>query len=254
MMFLSKDDLKLAYGVDMLIGETYVNRKVPQDNLYWKNRKIYIPGAPGYTFMPIFSDLLYRCGADRQQLIGEDFLQLTEAILHSAARLEHKQIGWEEHVSEVVALVSPLVVDNQLFEELKAYAWKSHPIKSGDARVGTSFPSLNRADSYLFSLVVITSSSFDVDKAIRAWYALMTYFLILDDLADIREDLLNGEENVLIEAGLDDAGAEKVTEMIDESIATMNLVNPVMANRIEHKKSLINLHEIIRSIRHSAKG
>jgi hypothetical protein len=121
-------------------------------------------------------------------------------------------------------------------------------------RLGAAFPSLNRADSYLFSLVVINSPSFDVDKAIRAWYALMTYFLILDDLADIREDLLNGEENVLIDAGLDEAGAEKVMQMIDESISTMNLVNPVMANRIEHKKSLINLHEIIRSIRHSAKG
>ena len=58
----------------------------------------------------------------------------------------------------------------------------------------------------------------------------------------------------MIGDGLNDAGAEKITEMIDESIATMNLVNPVMANRIEHKKSLINLHEIIRSIRHSAKG
>ena len=253
-MFLSKDDLKLAYGVDMLIGETYVNRQVPQDNLYWKNRKIYVPGAPGYTFMPIFSDLLYRCGADREQLIGEDFLQVSEAILHSAARLEHKQLDWEAHVAEVVALVAPAVIDNQLFAALKAYAGKAHPIKTGDEKLGTAFPSLNRADSYLFSLVMINSSSFDVDKAIRAWYALMTYFLIMDDLADIREDLLNGEENVLIDAGLDEAGAEKVNAMIDDSIATMNQINPVMANRIEHKKSLINLHEIIRSIRHSAKG
>ena len=253
-MFLSKDDLKLAYGVDMLIGETYVNRQVPPDNLYWQKRKIYIPGAPGYTFMPIFSDLLYRCGADRQQLMGEDFLQLSEGILHSAARLEHKQIDWKAHVDEVVNLVVPHVVDNQLFEALKAYAVSLHSHKSGDVRLGTAFPSLNRADSYLFSLVIINSPSFDVDKAISAWYALMTYFLILDDLADIREDLLNGEENVLIDAGLDDAGADKVEAMIDESIAIMNQVNPVMANRIEHKKSLINLHEIIRSIRHSAKG
>jgi hypothetical protein len=65
---------------------------------------------------------------------------------------------------------------------------------------------------------------------------------------------LNGEENVLIDVGLDDAGAAKVEAMIDESIAIMNQVNPVMANRIEHKKSLINLREIIRSIRQSAKG
>jgi hypothetical protein len=204
--------------------------------------------------MPIFSDLLYRCGADRQQLISQDFLQLSESMLHSAALLEYKQLGWEEHIAEVIALVTPRVVDHKLFEELKAYAGKMHPIKTGDERLGTAFPSLNRADSYLFSLLIINSSAFDVDKAIRSWYALMTYFLILDDLADIREDLLNGEENVLIDAGLDETGADKVTKMIDESIATMHLVNPVMANRIEHKKSLINLHEIIRSIRQSAKG
>jgi len=253
-MFLSKDDLKLAYGVDMLIGETYVNRQVPQDNLYWKNRKIYVPSAPGYTFMPIFSDLLFRCGADRQLLIGEDFLQVSEAILHSAALLEHKQLGWTAHTTQVIDLVAPRVHNTDLFEELKQYASNEHPVKTPGARVGTEFPSLNRADSYLFSLVIINSPNFDTDKAIRAWYALMTYFLVLDDLADIREDLLNGEENVLIDAGLDDAGAVKIAQMIDESIRTMHLVNPVMANRIEHKKCLINLHEIIRSIRHSAKS
>ena len=253
-MFLSKDDLKLAYGVDMLIGETYVNRQVPQDNLYWKNRKIYVPSAPGYTFMPIFSDLLFRCGADRQTLISEDFLKLSEAILQSAAQLEHNKIGWTAHVTEVIALVTPHVCHTNLFEDLKKYASNAYPIKTPEGKFGTEFPSLNRADSYLFSLVIINSPSFDVDRAIRAWYSLITYFLILDDLADIREDLLNGEENVLIDAGLSDAGAEKITQMIDESISTMHLINPVMANRIEHKKSLINLHEIIRSIRHSAKS
>ena len=251
-MFLSKDDLKLAYGVDMLIGEAFVNRAVPEENLYWKNRKIYLPGAPGYTFLPIFTDLLLRCGALREQLTEEWLFQLSEAILHSAALLEYQQISWEEHVDEVIDIVAPRVFNLPLFEELKSYARHKIPVKSGFARLGTEFPSLNRADSYLFILTTIKGTSLHIDKALRSWYALITYFLILDDLADIKQDLMTGEENVLIDAGLNDGGVAKIEQMIDESILHMHLVNPVMANRIEHKKSLIDLHEIIRSIRLNA--
>lgn len=253
-MFLSKDDLKLAYGVDMVIGEAFVNRAVPQENLYWKNRKIYLPGAPGYTFLPIFTDLLLRCGADKQQLTQEEFFVLSEAILHSAALLEYQHISWETHVAQVMEIVAPHVVNVSLFEDLKSYAFQKSQVKSGLTRLGTEFPSLNRADSYLFILTTINGNSFDVEKAIRSWYALITYFLILDDLADIKQDLLTGEENVLLDAGMNDDGVQKVEQMIDESILNMHLVNPVMANRIEHKKSLINLHEIIRSIRHNGAG
>jgi hypothetical protein len=98
-------------------------------------------------------------------------------------------------------------------------------------------------------MTAFDTSMFDVDLAISSWYALMTYFLIMDDLADIREDLVNQEENVLLDAGLTPKGAALVMEMIEHSIVTMNNINPVMANRIDHKKSLIDLDAIIRSIR-----
>jgi hypothetical protein len=253
-MFLTKDDLKLAYGVDMQIGEAFVNRLVPQENLYWKNRKIYLPGAPGYTFLPIFADLLLRSGASTQQLTAEGQFQLSEAILHSAALLEHQMISWDEHLQQVMDIVSPKVVNAQLFEDIKTYIFAKIPVTKNGILFGTEFPSLNRADSYLFILTAISAPTFNLEKAIRSWYALMTYFLILDDLADIKDDLLNNEENALIDAGLNESGVERIGKMIDDSISVMHLVNPVMANRIEHKKSLIDLHEIIRSIRLNGNG
>jgi hypothetical protein len=248
-MFLTKHDLKLSYGIDLEIGAFHVDRKVPAENLYWKSRTIYVPSAPGYLFIPIFSDLLFRAGLDKRQLLNEPQLQINESILHAAALLEHGEINWKENVDQVFAGIKPHIHSLSLYDELKAYLGQGQKPVSMGSRFGTPYPSLNRADTYLASIITFDITQFDVELAIEAWYALMTYFLIMDDLADIKHDLKNNEENVLLDVGLDQHGAELIGQMIDQSIATMNKINPVMANRIDHKKSLIDLDEIIRSIR-----
>lgn len=247
-MFLTKDDLKLAYGVDLEIGAVYVNRKVPADNLYWKNRTIYMPGSPGYLFMPIFADVLFRSGAEKDVILSNNFLGVNEQILHSAALLEHQQITWQQHIQQLREMIVPITKNQLLVEELCTYLDQDSPRKIAGSFLGTEFPSLNRADSYLFSLCCLQHNALNIDKAIKGWYALMTYFLILDDLADIKEDLRRGEENVLIDAGLNTNGVKKVNAMIDESMKAMQSINPVMANRIDHKKTVIDIEEIIRSI------
>jgi hypothetical protein len=250
-MFLTKDDLKLSYGVDLEIGKSYVDRRVPKDNLYWKGRTIYLPGASGYIFMPIYADLLRRSGVSISNLINDVYLSINESILHSAALLEHKEIDWAKHIQECISIVTPLVTRKSLFEELKQYLLLQKPIKSQSSRLGTDFPSLNRADSYLLSLACIPDTDFDEQKAISAWYAMISYFLLMDDLADIRDDLLNGEENAVVEAGLNQDGINKIESMMNGGIEILNLINPVLANRIEHKKSLIDIPHLVESIRRS---
>jgi hypothetical protein len=247
-MFLTKDDLKLAYGVDLEIGAVYVDRPVPVNNLYWKGRTIYTPGAPGYIFMPIFADILFRCGAEKKLILSNDFISINEKILHSAALLEHQQISWQEHARQLNEDLRPHAKNPSLFDALSKYLGQPAPQKMSGSPLGTNFPSLNRADTYLYSLACIDSPMFDQAKAISGWYALMTYFLILDDLADIKDDLIKGEDNVLIDVGLNASGIEKVNAMIDDSMSAMLSINAVMANRIEHKKTVIDLEEIIRSI------
>lgn len=247
-MFTTKDDLKLSYGVDLTIGEAFVNRAVPLDNLYWKKRTIYIPGAPGYYFMPIFTDMLYRCGADRNLLLSEDQFQLNELILHHAAMLEMEQCSWLQQAAEVIRLTAPRVKNKLLFDELKPYLLQDRPLALPDNRWGTSYPSLNRADTYLLTLVTLGEENFKLDLAIEGWYALMTYFLILDDLADIHQDLKQDEDNVIRDAGITEQGIVRIQDMINKSREVMDKINPVMANRIDYRNSLINLPEIFRSI------
>jgi hypothetical protein len=248
-MFLTKDDLKLSYGVDLHIGAKFVDRPVPLNNLYWKNRTIYLPGAPGYIFIPIYFDILRRSGASLDELFDESFLQSSESILHSAALHEYEEITWMQHVGQVMNAIKDRVVHKDFFQQLSTYAMQERPAKIPSLPFGSVFPSLNRADSYLFLLSTIQSNSFDIKKALKGWYALMTYFLLMDDLADIREDIKTGQDNALLDAGLDDHGEKLISQMIDNSIDDMELINPVMANRIDHKKSLIDLHGLIQSIR-----
>ncbi len=247
-MFITKDDLKLSYGVDLCIGEAFVNRAVPENNLYWKNRTIYIPGAPGYYFMPIFTDLLYRCGADRNHLLSDHQFKLNELILHHAAMLEMEQCSWLQQATEVISLVKPVVKNAVLFKELNHYLIQDKPVALENKRWGTPYPSLNRADTYLLTLVTLDGEKFNLDLAIKGWYALMTYFLILDDLADIKEDLKHDADNIIRDAGITEQGMAGILEMINKSKEVMEIINPVMANRIDYRNSLINLPEIFRSI------
>jgi hypothetical protein len=247
-MFLSKHDLKLAYGVDLQIASAFVDRRVPFQNLYWKNREIYTPSSPGYYFMPIFSDLLFRCGADKEYLLSDEYFYISENILHNAALLEHEIVTWEQHVQDIFDFIIPYIKRPELFTQLKGYF--AYPIlkKDKNSFFGTDFPSLNRADTYLLILACIPTNELNEQKAIKSWYALMTYFLILDDLADIKEDLIKIQENVLIDVGLNDSGIKVIYNMIDDSYNFLSTVNPIMANRIDHKREIMDLHELLKSI------
>ncbi|MBP7931250.1 MAG: hypothetical protein KAZ11_01295, partial [Chitinophagaceae bacterium] len=162
-----------------------------------------------------------------------------------------QQIDWSTHIHQCLQVVTPHIQHLSLFEDLQKYLLNNKPIKTAESRLGTDFPSLNRADSYLPSLSCIPKNIFDTQKAIDAWYAMITYSLLMDDLADIREDLIYGEENAILDAGLNEQGVKKIELMMEEGINKLNAINPVLANRIEHKKSLIDIPQLVESIRRS---
>lgn len=242
-MFTSKDDLKLEYGVDMEIGKFLIDREVPAGNLYWKNRLLYIVPMPGYLFIPLYMDIQYRLGLSRAELLSEQHLQLLEAILHSAARLESKAIDFEAHIAECIALARPVCKNPSLLQDL-IYYFSGEKEKSAVA-LGTPYRSLSRADAYLFSLCYFEFDSALKKKLVDAWYALITYYLIIDDLQDIQSDFEQQEENAVLEAGLNEEGVKSIEALIHQSYQVMNTVSPVIANRIDHKRQLMNVKQVI---------
>lgn len=245
-MFLSADELKLAYGVDLRIGKAYVDRQVPVGNAYWVGRRLYMPPVTGFLFMPIFSDLCRRCGLPLEALLSEDYLSLAEGILDSAARLEAGDLTWDGHVAECLRLPGTTPANPAFHADLTHYLQGN--ASQASVALGTPYPSLNRADTYLVSLCAIPFQDTARVAVTRAWYALMAYFLILDDLADIREDLQEQQENALVDAGLTDEGVAGIVALIDASCVEMEKVNPVMANRMDHKRSTLDVRGLVEAI------
>ena len=244
-MFLSKDDLKLGFGIDLDIAAHYVDRKVPEGNLYWEGRHLYVNTMPGFIFMPVFTDLLRRCVVKKELLLSTAFIELAEAVMHSAAVQEAEGRSMISHYEECLELARHVSENPYFWNALDAH-FHGRPVPGG-LKLGTPFRSLNRADAYLCVLCVLP---FDAEQAalyLEAWYAMITVYLITDDLEDIRQDLKDQEDNVAIEAGLNEEGAKVIEGMVASAMNSMQRINPVLANRFEHKLYYTDIRGIIRS-------
>ncbi|MFT3702851.1 MAG: hypothetical protein QM802_10790 [Agriterribacter sp.] len=244
-MFTSKDDLKLLYGINMEIGKFFVDRKVPANNLYWKERYLYINPMPGYLFIPLYTDIQYRLGFSKATLLSEAYVQFMEQIMHSIAKQEFENISLGKHVEECVAITKPVCKNNDFLDDLQRY-FAGQNIQRG-IRFGTSIKALNRVDTYLFALCFFNFDEATKKKLIDAWHALMTFYLIEDDLDDIKKDFEAKEDNTILEAGLSDEGIKIVESFMDESYNVMNAVNPVFANRIDYSWQTTDVRKIVDS-------
>ena len=250
-MFISKDDLKLSYGVDMEIGKYIVDRKVPEGNQYWKKRLLYIVPMPGYLFIPLYTDIEYRLGLPKSELLSDGHFNLLEAILHSAAKYEFGELNLEQHIQECVDLTTPVSKNPELLNDLQLYfAGKK---EKATLALGTPFSALNRADAYLFSLCYFNFDKKLKQQLVEAWYALITYYLINDDLEDIRSDFEKKEENAFLEGGLVKQSIDTIKAMLETSEHVMEKINPVLANRFNYKNHVTDVSGIINSFVESQK-
>lgn len=230
-MFVSDSDLKLTYGVDLQIGKYLVDRRVPADNLYWKERHLYIPPMIGYLFIPVYMDLQYRLGISREMLLSEGHLVFVESILHSAAKEEFAMITQEEHVRECLEL-SRAVSKNEYYLQQLAHYFAGEREKV-EYWPGSHLRALNRGDAYLFTLSYFDVSPDTLQAMVKAWRAFIDYYLVQDDLEDLDADYTRGDENSLLESGIHQA-ADTMKAILRQSYAVLDPVNPVLSNRIDH--------------------
>jgi hypothetical protein len=242
-MFTSKDDLKLSYGIDMEIGKFFVDRKVPQNNLYWKDRLLYVNPMPGYLFIPLYTDIEFRLGIPKSQLLHEEHIRFMENIMHSIARQEFQSLSLEQHVEECIDITRPVCRNELLLQQLQRYFKGEREIDG--IPFGMPYRALNRVDTYMFTLCFFEFDDNIKRQLIDAWHALMAFYLITDDLDDIKDDIEANEDNTIAEAGLSEEGGKAVEKIMRASYLTMNTVNPVFANRMDYSWQQINVKKII---------
>ena len=226
-MFISVQQFERNMGVNKTIGRFFVDRKLPENNSFWKGRLLYIGFGNGYVSIPVFYDILFRLGLPLEVLLDEQHIQFMEQLMHFAILHEKNEITIAEELKCIRALLKNRVQDQHYYDLLNRYL--DQPVLKPLGPFGLVHPSLNRADVFLYVLCDLPLSDDQWKLAIRYWYALHPSYLIMDDIRDYAKDKEDGEENVVIDLGDGAVGFEKTFKMLHANSETMKEINPLLA-------------------------
>jgi hypothetical protein len=232
-MFVSTNALTIYYGVDDKIAQFFVDREPPKDNLYWKDKLLYLRLEPGYIFIPLIVDVLYKLGIDRAQLLSDKFIDLMEAIGNISALEESKKIDHSEAVREAKKLALASNANGQVAEMVSDYFTSSN--ESPIANQTTPFKALHRGDLFLFSICALDIPASLMDKIVQHWFALISTLLLLDDAEDIEMDAHNKDDNAFLEAGLTKEGIEKIQALVRSNLQLLSALNKPLALRLDQQ-------------------
>lgn len=240
-MFISSEFLAINYGLDDNIARFFVDREPPVDNLYWKGKLLYLRPAPGYLFIPLIVDLLYKLGIDRQQLLSEEFVGTMEQVGHISALEETGQISDKEAIEKCVDVVKDRCRNKDWFNNLIDYLIDKKV--NFFINLSSPFKALHRGDMFLFSLCALEFSNELDEKIAQQWFALITTLLLLDDAEDIKADEKTGDANAFLESGLNAEGMLSIKKLISQNLEKIRILNPTMAFQLnkQYKEYIENL-------------
>jgi len=230
-MYISVRHLNQGLGVDESIARFFVDRKVPEDNIFWKGRLLYIGRGNGFVSIPVYYDLLFRLGLSREILLAENHVRFMERVMHYAMLVEFNQLGFGAQLDVIIALLEGRMKNEGFFQELVGYL--RQPILRQAGRLGMQIPALNRADVFLFVLCDLPLTEDQLDQAIRYWYSLHTTYLLMDDISDYKFDKQDKEESSIVELGDNRAGFEKAFDILQENCRSLKEINPVLGGHLE---------------------
>jgi hypothetical protein len=229
-MFVSVRQLKEEMGVDEAIARFFVDRNVPANNSFWQKRLLYIGRANGYISIPVYYDILYRVGVQRENLLEEQHVYFMEQLMHYAILHEKKEISFFQQLQKINEMLAGRIKSQAFYEELLNYL--TQPVLLPRQRLGLDLPSMNRADVFLFVLCDLPLSEKSIDDAIRYWYALHPSYLIFDDVYDYEKDKTAGEENVILELGGGIEGLEKAISILEKNAEILKEISPALCDSI----------------------
>ncbi|MCY7421902.1 MAG: hypothetical protein LH478_09195 [Chitinophagaceae bacterium] len=230
-MFISSGFLSIQYGVDDKIAKFFTDREPPPNNLYWKDKLMYLRPEPGWLFIPLIVDLLYKCGIDREQLLSAKFVGLLEDIGHISAMEETQQINHGQAIEACMNLVKNDHTNELYLQHLIDF------IKGGTnnpfSAMATPFKALHRGDYFLFALCALQFDAALQTKLIQHWFALISTLLLLDDADDLSDDINNADANAFVESGMQKEGIDRIKELVSSNLKLIGTINRSMAAKLD---------------------
>jgi len=249
-MFISTNHLVENYGLDKEIARFFVDREPPENNLYWHEKLLYLRPTPGYLFIPLIVDLLYKLGIDKHQLLSEEFVVTMEQIGHISALEETRQLSVADAISQCRQLVADNCKNKRWFSLLNDYF--SDVTGNVLSKLATPFKALHRGDAFLFSICTVEFADTLMESIAEQWFALISTLLLLDDAVDVPADRKTSDENAFLESGLTPQGIANLQQLVDRSVMKIAEVNVRMADELSHRyKELLKTPHISQMLNQS---
>ena len=229
-MVITKHFLADKLGIDFEIAQFFADRKVPANNLYWKNKFLYVTYGTGYLFLPIIYDMLYKSGMDKKKLLEENRIQNMEKAFHFVAAFEAKQINFEDYIYQFQLLFRESAVHKKFFDDLIRY-FRNETCQYYS--LGTSIEALNRADAFLFTICDLEMEEIAFRNLLLRWYHTAASILILDDMVDWEDDKAHEEENAIIELGNDKQAIIRVKSILENNLVAIQAFNSTLAGFLQ---------------------
>jgi hypothetical protein len=227
-MFISTRFLTEQLDVDADVAKFFVDRPVPADNRYWKDRLLYVARGTGFVFIPLVYDILLRLGVDKAALLEEPHVLRMEKILDSAGRVEFDGLSGSDHIEASRKAMEGKVRNAWLWQALIDYF-----AEGPHGPLGREIPPLNRADTFLFSVCDLSMDEPATRTFLTYWYALIGSFLMMDDVMDWEEDKKLGEENAILYLGEGPEAFAGALALLRADLHTLGTLNPSLEAHLE---------------------
>ena len=236
-------------GVDAEIADYFANRRpVPQQNLFWKGKHIYLSAGFGTLTIPLVYDLQFKMGLDKTALLNDAHVDLMEAGFDLLSRYENGLMDLPAFLNACKLLLADKVKQQHLVQDLFSFFSNKTPAYFAFYR---DHASLARSDMFLFTLADLDVSDEWVAAFLPYWYAVARPILIMDDFVDLEEDRLTGEkENIIIELGNNREAIYRAFEMGMKDLDRLATVNEKLAKHIQLRLEYCMNKKYIRSQLH----
>lgn len=227
-MVITSRKLEQELGINSSIASYFANeRKVPENNLFWKNKRIYISTGFGFLTIPMIFDLVHKCGVPLDILLTDEHVSLMEQGFHKLKQYESEEISFADFLTECKLLLKDKIRQPHLASDLFAFFSGK---QTSYFKFENEHKALARSDSFLFTLVDLELTNDWVHQFLPYWYSLARPILLLDDFKDLEEDRITGDENTIIELGNNAAAIEAAYNMGMSDLDLLVTINPMLAN------------------------
>lgn len=230
-MVITSGILENRLGVHKRIADYFANqRPIPANNLFWKDKRIYLSMGFGFLTIPFAFDLMYKRGIDIDILLQDDHVSLMEEGFDQLKKYEMSLISYSDFIKSCKELLHEKINQKDLAKDLFALFSGENPTTF---HFKNTYNALARSDFFLFTLLDLQLTNEWVHDFLPYWYALARPILLLDDFRDIEEDRDNGEENTIIEMGDDKAAVQQAYLLGRKDLQLLSSVNPLLSEFIQ---------------------